>query len=199
MTTAHTIQSGPFAVSASVIAVPSPFFCLKTDSPWNPALSAPEFHGAVCFLVVLYTVIRRFLGDVDIMRMALSERCRRDLDKSAVFLQFIDRVRTAVAHTGTDAANELEYGILNGSLVGNAAFHAFRNQLLRVGLEVTVLAAVFHGGDGSHAAVNLIFSSLIQFEGSGTLVTACEDASHHADVSAGGDSLCHVSGILDAA
>ena len=131
--------------------------------------------------------------------MALSERCRRDLDESAVFFQFIDRMRAAVAHTGADAANELEYGILNGSLVGNASFHAFRNQLLRVGLEVTVLAAVFHGGDGSHTAVNLIFSSLIQFEGSGTLVTACEDASHHADVSAGGDSLGHVSGILDAA
>ena len=108
-------------------------------------------------------------------------------------------MRTAVAHTGTNAANELEYGILHGSLVGNTSFHAFRNQLLRIGLEVAVLAAVFHGCDGTHAAVYLVFSSLIQFKGSGALVTACEDASHHADVSAGGDSLGHVSGILDAA
>ena len=131
--------------------------------------------------------------------MALSEGGGGDLDEPAVLLQFVDGMRAAVAHAGTDAANQLEHGVLYRSLIGDAAFHAFRHQLLGVGLEVAVLAAVFHGGDGAHAAVYLVLSSLVQFEGSGALVAACEDASHHADVSAGGDGLGHVSGILDAA
>ena len=70
-------------------------------------------------------------------------------------------MRAAVAHAGTDAANQLEHGVLYRSLVGDAAFHAFRHQLLGVRLEIAVLAAVFHGGNRAHAAVYLVFSSLV--------------------------------------
>ena len=85
------------------------------------------------------------------------------------------------------------------ALVCHPAFHAFRNKLLGVFLEVTVLASVLHCRNGSHTAVNLIFTSLIQLECSRALIASCEDASHHADISACSDSLGDISGILDSA
>src|SRR5699024_5795329 len=89
--------------------------------------------------------------------------------------------------------------ILHHALVGHSALHAFRNQLLGVALEVAVLASVLHGGDGSHASVHLVLSSLIQLKGSRALVAAREHASHHADVAAGRQGLGHVAVVLDAA
>lgn len=55
-------------------------------------------------LFIIHAVIRSFLGDVDIMRMALLQGCSGDLHKSAGLLQGLDILCTAVAHTGTETA-----------------------------------------------------------------------------------------------
>src|SRR5699024_4528587 len=119
--------------------------------------------------------------------------------KLACCFQLLDVFRSAVTHTGTKSADQLEYGILHMALICHTSFHAFRNKLLGVFLEVTVLASVLHGRNGSHTAVNLIFTSLVQFECSRTLIASCEDTSHHADVGACSDCLGNISGILDSA
>lgn len=49
---------------------------------------------------------------------------------------------SAVTHTGAKTAHQLEYRIFYQALVCNTAFYAFRNELLGVGLEVAILAAV---------------------------------------------------------
>ena len=55
-------------------------------------------------LFIIHAVIRSFLGDMDIMRMTLLQGCSGDLHKSAGLLQSLDILCTAVAHTGTEAA-----------------------------------------------------------------------------------------------
>ena len=55
-------------------------------------------------LFIIHAVIRSFLGDVDIMRMALLQGCSGDLHKSAGLFQGLDILCTAVAHTGTKTA-----------------------------------------------------------------------------------------------
>lgn len=55
-------------------------------------------------LFIIHAVIRSFLGDMNIMRMALLQGCSGDLHKSAGLLQGLDILCTAVAHTGTEAA-----------------------------------------------------------------------------------------------
>lgn len=55
-------------------------------------------------LFIIHAVIRSFLGDMDIMRMALLQGCSGDLHKSAGLLQGLDILCTAVAHTGTETA-----------------------------------------------------------------------------------------------
>ena len=92
---------------------------------------------------------------MNIMRMALTQSCCRNLDKSAVFLQLFDALRSTITHTGAKTAHQLEYRIFYQTLVCNTTFYAFRNELLGVGLEVAILAAVFHRSDGTHAAVTL--------------------------------------------
>ena len=136
---------------------------------------------------------------MDVVRVAFLQGCGGNLDESAVFLQFLDSLGSAVAHTGTEASHQLEYGVFHSAFIGYAAFHAFGYEFLGIILEITVFASVFHGGDGAHAAVYFIFTSLIQFKGSRAFVAACEDTSHHADIAACCNGLCHISGILDAA
>ena len=55
-------------------------------------------------LFIIHTIVRSFLGDMDIMRMALLQGCSRDLHESAGLLQGLDILCTAVTHTGTKTA-----------------------------------------------------------------------------------------------
>ena len=105
----------------------------------------------------------------------------------------------AVTHTGTKSAEKLEYGVLQITLVCHTSLYTFGYKLLGILLEVTVLAAVLHSSDGSHAAIYLVFSALEQLVASGALFTACKHAAHHADITACCDGLGDLSGVLDTA
>ena len=106
---------------------------------------------------------------------------------------------SAVAHTGTKSAEHLEYSVFHHALICHTALNTFRNQLLRVRLEVTILTSVLHCRDGTHTTVNLVLSALIQLEGSRALVTSGKHASHHADITARSNGLGDISGVLDTA
>ena len=69
---------------------------------------------------------------MNIMRMALTQSCCRNLDEFAVFLQLFDAFRSAVTHTGAKTAHQLEYRIFYQALVCNTAFYAFRLSLIHI-------------------------------------------------------------------
>ena len=70
--------------------------------------------------------------DMNIMRMALSEGCRRNFHKPAVILEFLDRLCAAVPHTRAETAHKLKYCVLHISLIGNASLNALRHKLLGI-------------------------------------------------------------------
>ena len=144
-------------------------------------------------------IVGRFLGDVNIVGMALGQACAGDADEFGVAAHILDGGRSAVAHGGTKAAHQLEYGVGKRSLVRHAAFNAFGYQLLGVFLEIAVLAAVGHGGQGAHAAVGLEGTALIDFHFAGGLLGSGEQAAQHDGLCACADGLGDVTGILDAA
>ena len=129
--------------------------------------------------------------------MALLQGCCRDLHESAGLLQSLDILCTTVTHTGAETAQQLEYGIFHAALVSHTAFNTFGNQFLRILLEVTILTAVLHGCDGTHATVYLVFSTLEQLVFSRALLTSCEHGTHHTYVTTGCNSLGDISGILN--
>ena len=57
--------------------------------------------------------------------MAFRQPRAGNLDELAVFAQVVDVLRTAVAHAGADAANHLEDGVRQNSLIRHAAFNTF--------------------------------------------------------------------------
>ena len=100
---------------------------------------------------------------------------------------------------GAQAAHELEDGVRQRPLVGHAALDALGHELLGVLLEVAVLAALGHGGEGTHAAIDLEGAALIDLHRARALLRAGEEAAEHHGAGAGGDGLGDVAGVLDAA
>ena len=98
------------------------------------------------YLSVGYGVVGSFLGDVDIVGMALFETCAGDADKLCFLLQLGDSGSTAVTHTGAQTAHQLVDGLADRSAIGNTTLDAFGNELLGAGLEVTVGGALVHAG-----------------------------------------------------
>ena len=69
--------------------------------------------GFAVWLLFVHAVVRCFFCNMNIMRMALFQRCSRNLHKSAVLPSASSMVfGSTVAHTGTQAAHQLEYRIL---------------------------------------------------------------------------------------
>ena len=75
---------------------------------------------------------------MDIMRMALTQGCGRDLHKLAVLVQCLDRRAATVTHTGADTSDHLENRIIEGALVSDTTLDTFRNELSRIFLEIAV-------------------------------------------------------------
>ena len=114
----------------------------------------------------------------------------------------------AVAHAGAQAADQLMDHRGDAALVRDAAFDAFRHQLLAglgVGveielvLEVAVAAAAAHRAERAHAAVFLEAAALIEDHLARALVGAGEQAADHHRAGADGDRLGDVAGVADAA
>ena len=131
--------------------------------------------------------------------MGLPQAGRRDLHELGVLLQLLNGAAAGVAHTGPQAAHELIDGVAGGSLVGDTALHALGDQLLVVLLEIAVLGAVVHGGQGAHAPVGLELTALIDLGVAGGLLTAGQQRADHDHAAAGGDGFHDVAGELHAA
>ena len=112
----------------------------------------------------VYTIVRCFFCNMNVMGMTFFKRSCRNLHKSACSLQCLNVFSSAQTHTGTKSSKKLENGVFHITLVSYAAFHPFRYQLFGITLEITVFGTILHSRDGSHSTVYFIFSSLIQFE-----------------------------------
>ena len=80
--------------------------------------------------ILLRSVVRRFLRDRHVVHVALAEAGLRDLDEPRFLLQRGNVGAAAIAHAGAQPADELVNHRRHAALVGDAAFDAFRHQLL---------------------------------------------------------------------
>ena len=74
-----------------------------------------------CLWKILLTlaggVVGSFLGDINIVGMALTQTCGGDTDKLALGAESVNIRCAAVAHTGADTAQHLEDGVRHGSAI----------------------------------------------------------------------------------
>src|SRR5262249_44840411 len=149
---------------------------------------------------LLTSVVRRFLGDDDVVHVALADAGRRDANELRFFGQLLDRPAATVAHAGAKAADQLVDHRSQAAFVRDTAFDAFGHELvaavaggggwnLEFVLEVAIAAAAPHGANRAHAAVLLERAALIQDDFTRALVGAGEQAAHHHGAGADGDGL----------
>ena len=72
-------------------------------------------------------VVRCFLGNLDVMRMAFQQAGICNLYKLCLFVEPFNGLAAAVAHTGANTAHQLEYRVSHTALIRNTAFYALRN------------------------------------------------------------------------
>src|SRR4051812_38158752 len=116
------------------------------------------------FCRILHAVIGRFLGDVDIVRVAFGHAGGRNTAESGIAAKGFDVRGAAIAHASAEAADHLVNKIAQRPTIGDAAFNAFRNELLgfRHGaLPVAVLGAVDHGPHATHSAIGFVSAALV--------------------------------------
>ena len=88
------------------------------------------------------------------------------------------------------------------TLVWHLPLNSFGNQLhsiFHIALPVAVLASVSHGAKRTHAAIDLISSSLVENSLSGALLGAGKKAPDHNRMGAGSQRLGDVTRVLDPA
>ena len=149
--------------------------------------------------LVVDAIVGGFLGDDDVVHMAFTQARRRDLTEGGVLEQVVEGAGTHITHTGTQTAHELVDGFHHMATVRHAAHDAFGDQLLAAFLEVTVGAAVLHGVDGAHAAVDLVGTALVEDGFARAFFGTGEQGADHHGVGAHHEGLDDVTGELDAA
>src|SRR5262245_45899702 len=90
-------------------------------------------------------VIRCFLRDLHVVRMALAEAGAADAHEPRLRPQLLDRGDATVPHPGPESANQLENRCGKRTLERHAALDPLRDQfrqLVRVVLEVALAAAL---------------------------------------------------------
>src|SRR5690606_1677328 len=144
-------------------------------------------------------VVGRFLGDLDVVGMALAVPGLGDPHEAAVGPQALDVGGTAVAHAGPQPADQLVHRLRQRAAVGNAALDAPGHGRRGVILEVAVAGPRLHGAQRAHAPVDLVGATLVDLQFAGALLGAGEEAADHDAGSAGGDGLDDVARVADAA
>src|SRR6478752_10301948 len=98
------------------------------------------------------TIVRRFLGDRDVVHVRLAYAGARDAHELRLDAQFVDGRAADVTHRRAQAADELVHDVAQRPAVRHAAFDAFGHELVGVGLvlEIAVLGAFLHGAERPH-------------------------------------------------
>src|SRR5262249_18508393 len=98
----------------------------------EPALSSTVSDGSTSVFIFIREarVIRSFLSNDNVVRVAFLNRRAGDLDEAGFGPQLFDGPSPAVPHPRAKAADELEDEVGEWPLVGDAAFDAFGDELL---------------------------------------------------------------------
>src|SRR5579859_1783321 len=149
-------------------------------------------------------VVRRFLCNHHIVRMALAQTGVGDTHEARLVLHLGDSGTASIAHRLAQATDQLIDQWSQHPFIGNARLDALGNQtafLDDIVLEVAIFAetALLHGGNRTHAPV--IFETLAARDNqlARTLIHARQQTAQHDGIRARRDSLSDVAGILDAA
>src|SRR6266702_3113349 len=119
-------------------------------------------------------------------------------DKAPLVLQLLDGCATGISHAGPESSEQLVNIGRERSTHRHHPFDPLRDQLdvlTDIGLEIAVLAAVFHGPDRAHAAITLVGASLVKNRISRRLFGAGKQRTDHDTVGARRYSLGKISGI----
>src|SRR5262249_5363883 len=146
-------------------------------------------------------VVRRLLGDDDVVDVALAKPAGGDADEARVLPQVLDGAAAGVAHSAPDAAEHLVDVHRQAALVRDAALDALGDQLLLlldVALEVAFLAAALHRAERAHAPVTLVAAALVQDDLARRLLGAGEERADHHRARSGRERLHDVARVLDA-
>src|SRR5262249_20176497 len=149
----------------------------------------------------LDAVVRRLLGDDDVVDVALAEPAGGDADEARVLPQLLDGVAAGVAHAAPDAAEHLVNVHRQAALVRDAPLDSLGDELLLlvdVALEVALLAAALHRPERAHTAIALVAAALVQDDLARRLLGPGEERADHHRARAGGQRLHDVAGVLDA-
>src|SRR6266545_3776038 len=86
-------------------------------------------------------VVRGFLGDDDVVHVALAQAGGADAHEAGARAQLVDVAAADVAHAGAQAADELVDRLRERAAVGHAALDALGHELVGrdVALEVAIL------------------------------------------------------------
>ena len=135
------------------------------------------------------------------MDVGFAEAGSGDADEARFLSEFFDGVGTDVAHAGFEATDELVGESGKRTFVSNPPFDTFGDGLTAFGafLRIAIGGACFHGAGGTHAAIRLESTTLIENGFAGSFFGAGEEAANHNGAGAGGDSFGDVSRIFDAA
>src|SRR5437588_12833858 len=166
--------------------------------PWIASsqglLAMTELHPA--------RIVRAFARDRDVLDVAFAQARAGDAHELRLVVEFCKVARADIAHRRAKPAGELMHHVADRPLVGHLALDALRHELQRildVLLEIAVGGAARHRADRAHAAIGLVGTALPQKHLAGRLVGAGQQRADHGDVGAGGERLCEVAGIFDAA
>src|SRR6478672_2780836 len=146
-------------------------------------------------------VVRRFLGDLHVVHVALALAGAGHLHEGRLRAHFLDGGATDIAHRRAQATGELVDHAAERAAIRHASFDAFGNQLVGIAgiLEIAILAALLHRTERAHAAIALVAAALEQLGLARAFLGAGEQAADHHAGCAGDDRLADVARVADAA
>src|SRR5205814_379865 len=124
-----------------------------------------------------HPVVGGVLGDADVVHVTLADAGGGDAHEHRARAHVGDVAAAGVAHGRPQSARQLAQDGDHAALVGNAALHTLRYQLLELGgrvLEITIRRAVAfaHRPERAHAAVRLVGRALVQLDFAGGFLGA---------------------------
>src|SRR5450830_752845 len=154
------------------------------------------------FTSLFGAIVRRFLGDLNVMHVRFAHAGRGDFDEFGFFAEFINRGAAAIAHRGTHATDQLIQDRNHTTLVGDAAFDTFWHQLVGIVfaiLEIAVSRTIGHRAQAAHAAIRFVAAALEQDHFAWRLFGTGKHAAHHHRRCTGCQCLGYVPRETDAA
>ena len=124
--------------------------------------------------------------------MAFFQTSTGNTDKLSLFLECLEVFRAAVAHTGTQTADQLENRIRCRAFIRYTPLNTLGHKLACILLEITVAPAAVHRTERAHATINFKTATLIHFKFTRRLIAAREQGTEHNNIRTGGNRLWYI-------